>query len=279
MIVLPIFLKDATMKTKASVVVFAMIGVVWTSVAFGQIPNPREIPWPPKVGGLPTIIPKTTDGRTPAGSGSILEKRGEVELMIVRFRSQQDAETIRAAFWYLLGKWYDEEVIRSASAKVRRNRDVKTGTFDYTYATTEEANQALLFCVVGMKPFGLEPRQPRLSIRITGADISPWAGRGTVGLPTVIGSTYERRLKKVVDFPRYSIEINRDEVARNRDQQLWASVIWHEMLHNIGFDHGTPKNENDLAAYRGYLITEWDEAICPNLGEPLTGGGRRFLLR
>lgn len=264
------------MKTTLAFLVLALISLLPAPYALGQLPNPREIPWPPKMDGLPTIAPGTRNDRTPSDMGSVMETRGEVELMIVKCRSQADAEIIRGAFWRLLGVWHDPETVRIAAEKTRKNKDVKTGDSVYTYASTEEASQALAFCVVGMGSFGLEPARPRFSIRITGSDLGGYWGQGTLGLPQVTGPTYERRIRRTVDFPRYSIEINRNFVRENPDQRLWASVIWHEMLHNIGFDHGTPRNASDNAAYDGFLITEWDNAIVRGTGLWLTDAQLRL---
>lgn len=247
--------------------------------------NPPKIEWPPF-----DVGPTRVNGRTPVGT--IRDVRGGVDVVAKGFKSQRHAEKVRDAFWLMLTRWHRPEVVAATAEAMTRHRDnvltrqgppktnpaagkKASGTpfdeTDYSGKSLDEKKQVVAFCVLGMGNFGLEPGKENLRITITGTPSSSMPtfegqkclGRGEEGYFGVVDASSGKTPK----VPTFKIEVNRDEVE-NLSLDALAGVIWHEMLHNIGFDHAdTDKKTTFNSAYKGYLIDEWGNAV-ENNGKP-----------
>lgn len=181
----------------------------------------------------------------PEGPG----RRDRVKVSIRGFKSDNDKEKVRQALWIAVKRFYEPHVLECAAKYSRRHRERVSGK-DYrsTFDSTKEARESADFAAVGLiRYYGLDPKGRRFDIAITGGELGKATGRAPVGII------------KPGEFPSYRIELHRDTIAHRTADQI-AGTIFHEMMHNIGWRHGTSGKGYDVD-YAKYLITEWGRAI------------------
>jgi hypothetical protein len=152
-------------------------------------------------------------------------------------------------------RFHEPRVLDCAARYSRRHRentkDNQGKTWEVTFDTTKEAREALNFGAWGLiKYWGLDPKGRRFDIEIVGDDLGKSLGQARVGI------------LQPGQYPRYRIKLNRGTIAKRTADQI-AGTIFHEMLHNIGWTHGTSGKGYEVD-YAKYLIKEWGLAIAGN---------------